>query len=467
MQSTSSTRTESLDLEVKGTISKFVRAIATGEANEIACFGPRGERKTNGFLVGAIEHARKHAESGYELPVKWMSVTDTFQAHKDKTIESMRLPHWKGAWEFSDDNHIAHFVFQNSELVRINLFGIEDQGAMDRVRRECHCVWFEEPAPVAVLIQSSGINETAWLTALTSRRLPTHAHVSVMTLNYPDEDHWTWQRFIADPQQGTQAFRIPPGENASPKDRAEWARALAGRPDLLRRLLAGEPGTVALGPQVAMGFREDLHISSSRLSVVKGEPLILGWDGGHTPTCIIGQHISGTVRVLASLYAENCGMRQLIGAHVRPWLARKAKWELDRPDLLLHGGDPTLDTGEQADIDQSPVRVINQMLGGQWIPGAVDWQSRIGPVLALLICHSAVVIDPVDAKPLIQALSGRWYYPQDRNGKVSRDLPKKPNHPWEDLGDAFCYFIGRIAPGEPKVKLERMKPKQALSYVVR
>lgn len=57
------------------------------------------------------------------------------------------------------------------------------------------------------------------------------------------------------------------------------------------------------------------------------------------------------------------------------------------------------------------------------------------------------MIDPVDGFPPIKALRGAWYYPTDKFGKVSKDLPKKPNHPHEDIGDSFCYFVGRIAPG--------------------
>jgi hypothetical protein len=56
-----------------------------------------------------------------------------------------------------------------------------------------------------------------------------------------------------------------------------------------------------------------------------------------------------------------------------------------------------------------------------------------------------LLLDPVDCKPLIQALSGRWYYLQDRLGAVIRDIPKK-NHPWSDLGDAFCYFLCGVMP---------------------
>ena len=49
--------------------------------------------------------------------------------------------------------------------------------------------------------------------------------------------------------------------------------------------------------------------------------------------------------------------------------------------------------------------------------------------------------DPVDALPLIRALSGRWFYPQDRQEQIRRETPKKPNHPWEDYGDAFIYWL--------------------------
>jgi hypothetical protein len=68
-------------------------------------------------------------------------------------------------------------------------------------------------------------------------------------------------------------------------------------------------------------------------------------------------------------------------------------------------------------------------------------------MMSLLKRRNSLLIDPIDGEPLIRALGGRWFYPQDRFGKVSRDLPKKPNHPHEDIGDAFLALLSRIAPG--------------------
>ncbi|MGH2627815.1 MAG: hypothetical protein ACRDHY_14330, partial [Anaerolineales bacterium] len=312
---------------------------------------------------------------------------------------------------------------------------------------------FEEVAPVSVLLQSSGIGEEAWAIALTSQRLVSHCHPACITTNLPDEDHWAWQRFVGQRRPGTACVRIPPGESASAEQRAEWARALEGRPDLLKRLLQGDPGPVLLGPQVAAGYRPEAHVASAPLEIASGTPLWMVHDAGHTPTTVFGQRVGWQVRIYAGLITEKAGTRQHLEQTVLPWLSRRAPWALARGGMqrLYHRYDPSMDTGEQDDIDQSPLRRIRESLGGIFAPGPTSWPGRRDPMLASFNLadagRPALQIDPgPDTELLRKALAGRWYYRQSPTGEIVRDLPHKPNHPWEDLGDSFCYLIAGIAP---------------------
>lgn len=451
-----------LRLDFGPTVYKFVLATATGKtetgatAREVACFGTRGDGKTQGALGAMVAHAQLHQRAGYPLPAKWLGVTDTFASHKNKTIESLNNPMWQGLWTLRDGGHVAVFGHGSCELVHLHLFGIEDQGAMDRVRTETVGVWFEEPAPTALLVQSSGVNEMAWATAITSQRIPSHHHPAIMTLNYPDEDHWTWQRFVAEPHENSAYYRVPPGERASAQQRAEWMRALDGRPDLQRRLLQGQPGVVMLGQQVAIGFSEDIHVARQRLQVIRNEPLFMGQDGGHTPCTVIGQEWRGQLRVYAALPMDRGGMRQQYERNVLPWLTQNAPWAIKSG--MVRGVYDSSIPDDESDTDRNPMDVVYELLGGDWAPGPVSWEARKGALITALNKHTApgvaaLNIDPVDAKPLVQALSGRWYYPQNRLGGVSKDLPAKPNHPWEDLGDAFVNWICAAVPGAAVGKL--------------
>ncbi len=436
-------QTNTLTLSLGPTAFHFVGDVSTGTARELACFGPRGEQKTWAAFVAMIEHAWRHHQAGFPLPTRFVGVADTFTSHRVKTVRSLTDPRWEGLWRMRQDDHLAVCTIGGTEWVHLDLFGIEDQGAMDRLRMEMHGLWFEEPAPSSVLVQSSGISEDAWMLGMTSQRLPSHTHPAILTSNYPDEDHWTWQRFVVRQHPGTACYRIPPGESASAEQRAEWARALEGRPDLLKRLLAGEPGAVALGPQVAVGFNADAHVARERLEVVQGEPLWLGWDAGHTPTTIIGQRVRGSVRIYAGLTTAKAGTRQHVEQTVYPWLDLHAPWVLDRRGsrLLFHRYDPSMDTGEQDDIDQSPLQRIRDTLGGSFRPGATTWPGRRDPMLAVFNMALAglplLQIAPgPDTELLRKALGGRWYYRQTPTGEIMKDLPHKPNHPWEDWGDA-------------------------------
>ena len=443
-----------LDFTQQPVMASMIRCVMEGEASEMLCVGARGDGKTIGAFTAMLAHAKRHEEHGFALPVDWMGVMDTFRSHELKTIRSLEEPLWQGCWTLSGDGRVARGWTEGRRklLVEVHLFGVEDQGAKDKMRMAAHCLWVDEAAPTAVLVQSSGIDESAFLLGLTSLRSPSHANVALITENYPDEDHWTWLRFYQHEAPGgtRRLFRIPPGERADPAQRAKWAEALKDRPDLLKRLLSGQPGGVMLGPQVAAGFNQDLHVAKGRLRALIHEPVAVGQDFGHTPTTIIGQSYQGEMRVLVALASERGGVKQHLEQLVLPWLSTHAPWVLKNPDYLIGEYDPAGEIDEQTDIEQDPAGLLEEMLPGRWQKGPVAWQVRRDRLIAGLNAHlgpgrCALQIDPVDGRPLIQALNGRWYYPQKASGQLSQDKPKKPNHPYEDYGDAFIHWLGALS----------------------
>lgn len=484
-----------LRLSWTATIRQMILDVVAGAAREYAVYGPRSEGKTHGVLGAMLGHATEHQRRGYPTPVGWIGVADTFQSHKLKTVRSAEDPLWQGCWQAHDSGHEVVARVGGRAVVRLDLFGIEDQGAKDRVRMGTTGVWFEEPAPTGTEESSGGMDEATWDIAITSQgdRAPSYTHPAIMTLNYPHEDHWTWQRFLpsafplpsippredetgrADyyrqyarhivgthPDDPTRRwYRIPPGERASAKDRAAWAHALRHRPDLLRRLIEGRPGSVLLGLAVAEGFREDLHVSPTRLEPVADEPLLVGVDFGHTPTVIIGQVWHGERRVLYASACEHGGIKQHFENEVLPWVATHCPWALRQQGKVVGCYDPAGETGEQSDIERDPVSTMEALWPGLWYPGPVTWDTRKHTLLGA-VNHTksagqpSLRIDPVDARDLVKALSSRWYYPTDRHGKIRRDLPKKPNHPWEDYGDAFIYWLWGLTttPTAPSIAVD-------------
>lgn len=449
--------------------SEFIKAVATGEGDELLALGPRGEAKTISALIAMAAHAKEHEKAGFPLPVPWMCVTDTFNAHKEKTLDSMRKPFWQGAWKLEDGGHKAIFA-TNKDAVIVSLFGIEDAGALDRVRKETCCSHYEEVAPTT---EGSGIPEEAVDIGITSQRVPTHAAVTILTSNYPDDGHWLWRRFKPtigvygrqehpdDPRRIT--FQIPKGDNPyiTTAQRAKWLERLKDRPDLIDRLLEGKPAVVHKGQAVAMGFlgatpigfNEARHVARTRLKPVKNVPFVLGQDGGHTPATTGGQEIDGQFRVLFSLCIERGGMRQQYLHNVKPWFRRFAPWVLEDPDEWVLGGyDPSLpdDETDTERVDKNPIDVIRNEVGGLWMPGPSDWTSRKGALFAAFNRsvggEPGLLIDPIHCEGLIRALRGQWYYPTDRFGHLQSDKPKSPNHPHEDHGQSLCYLLCRLAP---------------------
>jgi len=269
-------------------------------------------------------------------------------------------------------------------------------------------------------------------------------------------------RYVTRKHAGTGYVRVKPGERATEDDRASWREALEGRLDLQRRLLDGQPGVIAEGPQMALGYDSSRHLSPRRLTASQNAPIFVGIDGGLTPAATLAQYLGGgaELNVLAALCVERGGTHQLAEDYIRAWLASHAPWAIRARALVIHI-DPSLDVPDQSNLEAHPARVIRDVLGASPRHGPIDWPSRRDPLLAMLgkvnpiTGRAALQLDPEDAIPLDRSLAGRWHYPLVR-GQVSREAPVK-NHSWSDVADSLTYLIAGVAP--TRLLTRRAKPK--------
>ncbi len=156
--------------------------------------------------------------------------------------------------------------------------------------------------------------------------------------NPPEDDHWIFKDFEENAFPNHKLFKQPPG--LIKNDDGKWVRNPnadnAGHlPDNYYEMLAegqtrefvkvfclGEYGSVGFGKRVYPEFNPDFHAVES-LEAVQGETLILGWDFGLTPACVVMQ-ISprGQLLVLKEYVADGMGIRSFADSIVIPSLLK-------------------------------------------------------------------------------------------------------------------------------------------------
>lgn len=330
----------------------------------------------------------------------------------------------------------------------------EEKDAGKLQSREFGFFGMDEPSPAA---GTGGIEAMIFETAMTRLRQPgMHWYAAKLAQNNPDENHWTYQKFVDPGTAGYTHFqtRAPENEkNLPPGYYAEMTKDLAGRPDLQRRFIEGKFGYQQNGVAVTPRFNEVVHVAE-KLEPIRGADVVLSWDGGLTPACTVHQiGPSGVWYILDCLIEHDGGVYQLIEDQVFRLLETRysnfrGRWS--------HVGDPSLGNREQSDSRTSAVRVIKEKLGGRWRPGPTDIHAGTDPLnkrIGLLGPGGLgmIQIDRERAKPVWHALRGGWHFPKHKGGVVGGQPVK--NHPDSDIGDTLRYFAGLYFPrGEAKMK---------------
>jgi len=122
--------------------------------------------------------------------------------------------------------------------------------------------------------------------------------------NPPEDDHWIFKDFEENTYEGHILFKQPPGLIKDDDDK--WVRnpgcdnyshlpndyyeklAQGQSQEFIKVFCLGEYGAVGFGKRVYPEFNPDLHAVET-LTAIQGDFLILGWDFGLTPACVVMQ----------------------------------------------------------------------------------------------------------------------------------------------------------------------------------
>ena len=156
--------------------------------------------------------------------------------------------------------------------------------------------------------------------------------------NPPEDDHWIFKDFEEQKFDNHILFKQPPGLIKNEDDK--WVRnpnadnaehlpdnyyemlAEGQSKDFVKVFCLGEYGSVGFGKNVYPEFNPDFHAVDS-LSAIQGEKLLLGWDFGLTPACVVVQlSARGQLLVLKEYVGDSMGIRTFADSVVIPSIAK-------------------------------------------------------------------------------------------------------------------------------------------------
>ncbi len=230
-----------------------------------------------------------------------------------------------------------------------------------------------------------------------------------------------------------------------------WIRQIPGKDsDWIKVYVLGEYGATFDGKPVYMDvWDETMHRAAEPLEAMKGLPLILGWDFGLTPACVICQlSPRGQLRVLREFVCERGGIREFARETVKPALVNEFAGM-----RVLSAGDPA--GAAKSQVDE---RTCIQELCELGIPTEAapsnDFIARRQAVIGFLTRVAeggpGFLLDP-SCQKLRKGFGGGYHFSRVQVTGVSaryRDVPNKNeySHPHDALQYA-CMVADREVGG--------------------
>jgi len=156
-------------------------------------------------------------------------------------------------------------------------------------------------------------------------------HGMIFDTNPPDEDSYIYRMFEKVRPDNWQIFKQPSGlsvhaENTKNIPVKNYYQNLAkGKDEMYIRIyIHGQYGYLVSGKPVFQSFRDNIHVAPHPLEPMKGVDVLISFDFGLQPACVIGQLTPlGQLRILDELVADGMGIRSFCLNQVLPLLRQK------------------------------------------------------------------------------------------------------------------------------------------------
>lgn len=270
----------------------------------------------------------------------------------------------------------------------------------------------------------------------------------------PPAIYWVEEKKTGDKTIPAHWETNPDAENLRYLDADYYDKQLiGGKDDLLRVELGLERGVSRQGKPVFPQFKAKVHVSKEILVPRRGIPLILGFDWGLSPACVVAQFLpGGMVHIYDALSPTDQSLEEFLDDYVLPLLNRKYAGFQIQAVGDPSGGRSGLAVGTPFVILKSRGIHCRPAITNKWIPRkeAVDW----------FLDRHKLLISP-DLTVMIEAFSGGYFY-AEMQGSAHRgtykEVPVKNSysHPMDGT-QYICLYIkhsssGIVAPVSSETK---------------
>lgn len=301
--------------------------------------GPVGSSKSSACCIEVFSRACEQKADRGVRKSRWAVVRNTYPELKSTTIKTWL--EWFPMTEMKWDAPITGWLrlpLQDGTRVEaeVMFFPIDRPEEIGKLKSlELTGAWINEAGETPKAVFDMLTQRVGRYPPLKTGG-PTWTGVLLDT-NPPDDDHWYYRLAEKDRPKEWEFFKQPGGlieekgeykanpraENISnlPGGHEYYLRQVPGKnKEWIKVFLLGNYGTIADGKAIYPEWNDEIHVKKT--SPYPGRPLLLGFDYGLTPACVICQvSPRGQLLVLAELFAKDMGIRQFARDVVRPFLA--------------------------------------------------------------------------------------------------------------------------------------------------